>query len=105
MAENNSNVDGMDKPREHNATEPKGDVLKKAVNTGADITAKSISAKGYKGMPKQRQMTLIIHGLQTEPSHIQFGQNRIENFNYNEQKQRLTIEFQWSHQAVSLTVR
>ena len=80
-------------------------MLKKAVNTGADITAKSISAKGYKGMPKQRQMTLIIHGLQTEPSHIQFGQNRIENFNYNEQKQLLTIEFQWSHQAVSLTVR
>ncbi|PWK54380.1 TIM-barrel domain-containing protein [Pleionea mediterranea] len=120
VAENNSNVDGMNKQREHNATEPKEVALKKAVNTGADITAKGISAKnfttkdtsakditakGYKGMPKQRQMTLIIHGWQTEPSHIQFGQNRIENFNYNEEKQQLTIEFQWSHQAISLTVR
>lgn len=59
---------------------------------------------GYEGMPKQRQLKLVIHGWQSLPESIMFGTQTIRDFEYNAANKQLTIGLQWDHHSKTLVV-
>lgn len=63
------------------------------------------TGKGYKGMPKERQMTLIIHNINQAPTNISLNDKVINNALWQEKSNILTITFTWQHQPITLTIQ
>lgn len=58
----------------------------------------------YVGMPKNRDITLVIHHWQSPPSKVIVGEKTATNFNWNKAKQTLTVKFKWQHQPLTLSI-
>jgi len=59
----------------------------------------------YLGMPTQRDMTVVIHNWQTQPSRIQVGEMEIDNGIWDNVNKTLTVRFNWQHQPLSLMIK
>lgn len=58
----------------------------------------------YASMPEKRQMTLVIHHLQNNPSKVLIGSSPTNNMNWNEETNTLTVKFAWQHQPLTLSI-
>jgi len=59
---------------------------------------------GYPTMPTQREMSVVIHHWLTKPNNIRLGNKEIESALWNSEQKTLTINFNWQHQPLNLTV-
>lgn len=59
----------------------------------------------YVGMPQNRQMTVVIHNWQSQPSNVMVGKEKAKNINWNKKTQTLTVKFNWHHQDLTLDVQ
>ena len=59
----------------------------------------------YVGMPKTRQMTLIIHNWQSKPTNVMISNKAANNVSWNKQAQTLTVNFTWQHQDLAINVQ
>ena len=65
----------------------------------------SRSDNHYVGMPQNRQMTLVIHNWQSQPTKVMVGKKKTKNISWNKKAQTLTVEFNWQHQDLTLDVQ
>jgi oligosaccharide 4-alpha-D-glucosyltransferase len=56
-------------------------------------------------MPKQRDMTLIIHNIEQAPKKISLGNKEIKNVLWQDTDNTLTVTFTWQHQPLTLTIQ
>lgn len=61
--------------------------------------------KGYKGMPKAREITLKIHNWQQQPKQVKVGDQIIQSYDWNNKNSTLTVKFNWQHQPLTLQVQ
>ncbi len=61
--------------------------------------------KGYNGMPKERNMTVVIHNITQAPSNIQLNNKVIKNGVWQDKNNTLTVTFAWQHQPLTLTIQ
>jgi oligosaccharide 4-alpha-D-glucosyltransferase len=61
--------------------------------------------KGYKGMPKERNMTVVIHNITQAPSNIRLNNKVINKGIWNNKNNTLTVTFAWQHQPITLTIQ
>ncbi|MFC7002333.1 hypothetical protein ACFQMB_13225 [Pseudobowmanella zhangzhouensis] len=59
----------------------------------------------YQGAPTQRQITLLVHGVEQLPKQITIGQQDAKQWAYDSQKRLLTIDFSWDHQAQRVRIK
>ena len=59
----------------------------------------------YQGAPTQRQITLLVHGVEHQPKQITIGQQDAKQWAYDSQKRLLTIGFSWDHQAQRVRIK
>ena len=59
---------------------------------------------GYSGMPAQRDITLIIHNWPSKPNSISLGDMKINTGTWDSDKNTLTVNINWQHQPLTLTV-
>ena len=59
----------------------------------------------YVGMPQSRQMTVVIHNWQSQPTKVMVGKKKSKNISWNEKAQTLTVKFNWQHQDLTLDVQ
>ncbi len=60
--------------------------------------------KGYNGMPKERNMTVVIHNITQAPSKIKLNNKVINNAIWQDKNNTLTVTFAWQHQPITLTI-
>jgi oligosaccharide 4-alpha-D-glucosyltransferase len=65
----------------------------------------NVKIKGYAGMPKSRQMNLVIHNITQKPTQITLGEQAINNAIWHPTKQTLTLGFTWQHQPLTLKIQ
>ncbi|WP_057830452.1 glycoside hydrolase family 31 protein [Colwellia sp. TT2012] len=63
------------------------------------------SGNGYKGMPKERTMTLVIHNIGQAPNKITLNNKVINNAVWQAKDHSLTVTFTWQHQPLTLTIQ
>lgn len=63
------------------------------------------SGKGYKGMPKAREITLLIHNWTSKPNSIHMGNTKLESSIWDENKNILTLKMDWQHQPLTLNIK
>lgn len=63
------------------------------------------TGKGYNGMPKQRDMTLVIHNIQQAPNKVSLNNKVIQNALWQKTSNTLTVTFTWQHQPITLTIQ
>lgn len=61
--------------------------------------------QGYKGMPKERNMTVVIHNITQAPSNIRLNNKVINKGIWNNKNNTLTVTFAWQHQPITLTIQ
>jgi len=61
--------------------------------------------KGYSGMPKERNMTVVIHNITQAPSKIRLNNKVIKTGLWQEKSNTLTVTFAWQHQPITLTIQ
>ncbi|MCW8834213.1 MAG: DUF5110 domain-containing protein [Colwellia sp.] len=59
----------------------------------------------YVGMPKRRDMTLVIHNWQSQPTKVMVGKKQSRNIDWDKKTQTLTVKFNWQHQDLTLDVQ
>ena len=59
----------------------------------------------YVGMPQSRQMTLVIHHLQKQPSKVLVGGKEVSNTRWNKKQKTLNVKFSWQHQDLTVDVQ
>ncbi len=63
------------------------------------------TGKGYNTMPKERNMTLVIHNITQAPNKISLNNKVIKNAIWLEKNNTLTVTFTWQHQPITLTIQ
>jgi len=63
------------------------------------------SGKGYKNMPLERNMTLVIHNMSKAPNKVSLNNKRINNVIWQEKSKTLAVTFTWQHQPLTLTIQ
>ncbi|MGL1956095.1 MAG: DUF4968 domain-containing protein [Colwellia sp.] len=63
------------------------------------------SGKGYPTMPKQREMSLVIHHWEKQPKTINVNNKQADNALWDKKHQTLTIKFLWQHQPLTLSIQ
>lgn len=58
----------------------------------------------YVGMPKKRDITLVIHHWLNHPSSVMIGNKTADNFNWNKSTNTLSVKFSWQHQPLTLSI-
>ena len=66
--------------------------------------------KGYNGMPKERNMTVVIHNITQAPTKISLNNKMINdtvinNVVWQDKNNTLTVTFTWQHQPITLTIQ
>ena len=61
--------------------------------------------KGYNGMPKERNMTVVIHNITQAPNNIRLNKKVIHDGVWQEKNNTLTLTFAWQHQPITLTIQ
>ncbi len=59
----------------------------------------------YVGMPKNRQMTIVIHNWPHQPTKVMVGKKQNKNISWDNKTQALTVKFDWQHQDLTLDVQ
>jgi alpha-glucosidase (family GH31 glycosyl hydrolase) len=60
----------------------------------------------YDGMPKNREITLMIHGMEKNPASVMIGeQMKTSGVNYDEERQVLKIYFDWKANKQSIQIK
>ena len=60
----------------------------------------------YDGMPENRAIELVIHGIEKKPASVMIGdQIKTSGLNYNEVQQVLKIPFDWKNKSQSIQVK
>ncbi|MDP7592153.1 MAG: glycoside hydrolase family 31 protein [Litorilituus sp.] len=65
----------------------------------------SRSDNHYVDMPQSREMTVVIHNWQHQPTNVMVGKKQVKNINWTKKAQRLTVKFNWQHQDLTLDVQ
>ncbi|GAA6171655.1 glycoside hydrolase family 31 protein [Colwellia sp. KU-HH00111] len=65
----------------------------------------SRNAHHYVGMPKSRQMTLVIHNWQNSPAKVMLNNKVINDLSWDKTTRTLTVNFVWQHQDLTLNVQ
>ncbi len=60
---------------------------------------------GYEGMPKERNMTVVIHNITQAPSNIRLNNKVIKTGLWQEKSNTLTVTFAWQHHPITLTIQ
>jgi oligosaccharide 4-alpha-D-glucosyltransferase len=63
------------------------------------------SAQKYIGMPKQRSIKLVVHQLQHAPKSIKIGAQSIDDFVWHKKSKKLTVNFNWQHQPLTVKIK
>jgi len=63
------------------------------------------NSTGYDGMPKMRQITLVIHNWQSLPNKIMVGKEINDDSSWDEKTQTLIVKFSWQHQALTVAIQ
>ncbi len=63
------------------------------------------TGKGYKNMPTERVMTLVIHNIEQAPKKISLNNKVIKNAIWQDKNNTLTVTFTWQHQPLTLTIQ
>lgn len=58
----------------------------------------------YVGMPQKRQMTLVIHQWQKQPSKVLIGNKETNHVHWNQELKTLTVKFSWQHQPLTVNI-
>ena len=61
--------------------------------------------KGYNGMPKERNMTIVIHNITQAPKSIRLNNKVINNGVWQDKNNTLTVTFAWQHQPITLAIQ
>lgn len=59
----------------------------------------------YVGMPQTRQMTLVIHNWQRNPTNVLLSNQAASNVSWDKKAQTLTVNFTWQHQDLTIKVQ
>jgi len=59
----------------------------------------------YVGMPQNRQITIVIHNWQNQPTNVLVGKEKAKNINWNKKTKKLSVKFTWQHQDLTLDVQ
>lgn len=59
----------------------------------------------YVGRPQRREMTLVIHNWQNQPTKVMINKKTAKSSNWNKKAQTLTVKFSWQHQDLTLDVQ
>jgi oligosaccharide 4-alpha-D-glucosyltransferase len=63
------------------------------------------AGKGYKGMPNERTMTLVIHNIAQAPNKVSLNDKIIKNSVWQSKNNTLNVTFAWQHQPLTLTIQ
>ena len=66
---------------------------------------RKIAGIGYDGMPKTRNMTVIIHNISEAPKTISINKKLVKNSVWQQQNNTLTLNFSWQHQPLTITIQ
>jgi oligosaccharide 4-alpha-D-glucosyltransferase len=61
--------------------------------------------EGYHKMPKEREMTLVIHNIEQAPKQVSLNNKVIKNAVWQEKNNTLTVTFTWQHQPLTLAIQ
>ncbi|MBU2870758.1 TIM-barrel domain-containing protein [Colwellia sp. E2M01] len=91
--------------KQHSTLQPKAKKLTINLNR---------TGKGYKGMPNERAMTVVIHNITKAPESVNLNNAELnnaelknaelKNVDWQKSSNTLTITFTWQHQPLTLTV-
>jgi hypothetical protein len=77
----------------------------KVMNNRGNISFNlSHKGSGYSSMPTSRQMKLVVHNWQSEPSKVSIGEYQPQQVDWNDETNILTIKFTWQHQPLTLRI-
>ncbi len=70
------------------------------------VIALQRTGPGYQSMPKQREINLMIHGIESAPKSLSVGETKLQenNYHYNQSKKQIEFSFAWDHQKQKVTV-
>ncbi|MCP4322495.1 MAG: DUF5110 domain-containing protein, partial [Alteromonadales bacterium] len=65
----------------------------------------SRESQGYDNMPKERNMTLVIHNVTQQPNKVSINNKAINNYAWQSESNILTVTFTWQHQPITLSIQ
>ena len=66
---------------------------------------RKLLGSGYEGMPKTRNIKLVIHNISDAPQQIHMNNKPVTNGVWQQQNNTLTLNFTWQHQPLTITVQ
>jgi oligosaccharide 4-alpha-D-glucosyltransferase len=66
---------------------------------------RKLAGIGYDGMPKTRNMTVIIHNISKAPKAVSINKKLVQNSVWQKQNNTLTLNFSWQHQPLTITIQ